>query len=702
MPEENKQTFFENLKKRFLANRIAVESVLFENENKYKPSEKIDYRYWLYFFLIIFTYISLNFIYFSRNGDILSFNDLKSLEYVKTYITSSISSIISYSDITSINFDMPLYYLLYIPVIKLFGPSYSIFFVNSILVLILSISIYLILIETRNKNTAITGVLTMLSMPFIFEITRNFSPVLMTMTVVSWSYYLYIKTNNFEKTSYIPALIIIFSLGFITDKFYILYVLPILGFINFLITSVYAYLLIWITVPCIVISLIFYLRFLTLLIFKYIIGGMHFSGFWNLGFYLKSIINSTGMIYFIILLLFFIWLCFARYMIYNNKKTLIKWLLYPLIIFSFIPFINEQNIYPAIIPLVAGGVIMIPLIVRKYYIYLTTLIIITEGIFTFNPLTIDGYKLFGVKNTYAEKKSINAIMLSLKEESDIDNTISNATDKNDNRIKLAGVYTENQYINFYTFNSVKRNYKLDNLIFIDLNPKISSFLDYIIVNKNNINLIDKSIFYEVSNIKELYLMKKKSINFNAEENILSEYIVPHIKIGELTLDNNIVSINNYDKERGAADYAIIKSNYANFKGIDIYGLKLKINDFQFSRNSPYFITGFSSAEILDSKISDFSLTRFVEDKFNDKLSIEFIDDLIKLNSQIMGAELTVYGNIDIKDSDIKFKVNYFKYGIITMPKFICNFLNFKLNSNQYSIPLKINRIKINQGIIILQ
>jgi len=133
----NQENFLEKFKKRFQANKIAVESVLFENEKR--QDEKKDFRYWYYFFGIYVLNILINYIYFLKNSDFsLNINDIKAYEYLRIYLNENLINIFKFSFLNGINFDMPIYYLLYTLPIKIFGFSYSfsIFFTNSSLYLL--------------------------------------------------------------------------------------------------------------------------------------------------------------------------------------------------------------------------------------------------------------------------------------------------------------------------------------------------------------------------------------------------------------------------------------------------------------------------------------------------------------------------------------------------------------------------------------
>ncbi|MEF3279698.1 MAG: glycosyltransferase family 39 protein [Elusimicrobiota bacterium] len=708
MGEENKPRFLDSFRKKLFANRIAIESVLFERD-KPKEEKKKDYKPYFYLTLILLLFFILNFLYFYRNSGIISYNDLKSLEYARGYADLSFKNILLYSDISHINFDMPLYYLLYLPFIKLMGEeyAYSIFWVNFLCILIASFGIYFLISESRNKNAALCGVVVFLSMPFVIDLSRKFSPTLLTLSIVIWNYYLFIKVENFEETKYTPLFVIFFILGLFTDKLFFIYILPLMNFVSLLTATSYSYLITRFVIPAFFISAIFYARFIMIGSFEYIVGKIKIESFWNFNFYFKEIINSVGLLFFSVLILLFVWMFFARYMQYKGRKILFKWLLIPIFLFSLFPFTDRNFIYPVLPSLIIGGVIMIPPVVRKYFIFITLFLMLVINFPFFKPVYLEnGYKLFGLDHQVIEKHYLKNIIYVIKEDIAVERIISEAKGKLNKENIIIGVEgRKNEYLNYYVLNNIKESYGLSDVRFVHYPRNMYYFLDYLIITDEDAEFIDKNVFTESLRLKNLRLFKKRS--FIAPVSNISNhnkiYNLEKININGLELEGISISLYGYNEEKGIADYALINANYANYKGIDIYSLKLKLLNFTFSVESPVFVTGFSRIEVIDCKISDFSVSRFIEDALKYKnVEVEFFEKILKFKALVMNRDFSFYSTINIKDNNLYLSVYFVNLGGFKIPQFLCKFLNFKFDINKFEIPVKLNKITISKGIIHIQ
>ncbi len=698
--EENKTGFFDSFRKKVLANRMAIESVLFEKD-KPKEKEKKDYKHIAYLSIAILTHFLFNFIYFFQNSSVFSYKDLKSFEYLNNYLNSTFFSILSFSELSYINFDMPLYYLFFWPFVKFMGLgySYSLFVVNSLCIAAISLGIYFLLLESRNKNSALIGVLIFLSAPFTFELSRKFSPILLTSVFVTWSYYLYIKTEKFEKTNLIPLFLIVFSLGFLTDKFFIFYTFPILGFLSYLFTTVYSHLIVKIFLPIFIVSFIFYLRFIVLGVWYYFLQNPRFV-FLNFKPYINFMSDSLGLIYFYIILFFFVWTFFASYMVYEPRKVLLKWFLYPFAIFSFFPFINKDLIFPIIIPLIVGSSVTFIPVFRKYFIYACVILGILNGLSLTGVLKYSDSRILGTEKNPFKKYHINELMLFIKEDLGLEKALDEVKEKNTHSFVTVSVNSQNDFINYYTFNSIKNKYGLQSVRFVRYPDSMKYFADYLITDANDDYSL-KGVLNEIAKIENIRVFKKRS--YYVLEPDKNTYSISELKIGDLVLKDILIYVYGFDQNKNFADYADLAAGYANYKGVDIYGIRLRLHNLRFSESFPTFINGFSQIDMISAKISDFSLIRTVEDSFDLKdLQIEFLNNIIKIKFNLMGKEITTYSYLTVKDNKIFFSVLYVDLGYFRIPKFLCSFLNFTYDLNRSNIPLKINEIKIYSGIIELK
>jgi hypothetical protein len=682
--------FIEKFRRRFEANKIAIEGVLFEKEKR--KEEKKDYRYWFYFVGAYILNFIINLIYFVKNGDFsLNLNDLKALEYLNNYLGKGILNILKFSVLDHLNFDMPPYYFLYFGFIKILGIpySFSIFLVNSILIFLVSYGLFYLLLKTRNEKVALTSVLIFLSMPITFDIQRHFSPILLTSVFVLWSYYFYIKSEKLDDARGLHIFVVIYSLGFLSDKFFVIYTLPMIGFINLLLTTVYWEYVVKVFVPLLIISVIFYIRFLMIGLFSIsLLDKFEFK--LNLGFYLKEFINSFGGIYFYFFIVLFFWMLFARFMVYEPRKIIFKMLIYPLIIISFLPFLNKNYIFPLTLPFIIGSSLMITPYIRKYFNYLTLLIMVINGFSIFALKTYSGITVIGNAKK-DQRQEIEVIAKTMRNDIEFERL-----NKSDDRDRIVSVNLKNDYINYYVLNYLKEKFDLRKVRFVVDNDYFNDFCDYIITD----NKIAKSNFKKIHSLKDIHLYKRI---FNPVSSIgcVQKCYFDRLNIGNLRFEGVEIELSkNFNSAYNIYDYAVLKAKYSNFKGIDIYIPVLKFYNFSFSSKGSPSVFFFTKVDVLWAKISNFSVSRFFEDNFKE-LDISFFEDVIVLKKKIFGLDFSYYISLHSKDGVFCFKVERFEIGEVKLP-FVNYFANFILDMNKTYLPLNINSVKISKDFIIVK
>ncbi len=693
--EENKEGLLSSFRKKFFATRIAVESILFDGEKK--KEEKKDYKAYLYFLSIVFAYILLNLLKHSR--ELLTLESWKKIEYLNHYLSADIKTILTVSDVSFLNLDMPLYYILHIPLINIFNlnPISSIFIVNSFLILLSTIGIYLTVYDNRNKKAAFTSVIIFLSMPFVYEVYHNFSPVLLTITLVIWSYYLYIKSEINLKTSFIPLFVITVSAGFLSDKFFVFYIIPLLGYINYLFLTVYSHYIVKFLIPSIIISFIFYIRFIVLKIIAHILTPLEIP-FFNFALPLNQLINSISLIYFIILFIFFILTITSPYIVYEPRKILNKLFYYPIFIYIIFPIFEKKFLYPTIVPfIILSSISIIPLI-RKYFLYAVSFITI---IFIFSILPEVKYKnklLIGFNSKKEELIIIRNIFASLNENLKINDILIEALKNIKKENIVVNIDLEKDFINYYSLNNLKEKYGIENVRFVKYPSFLLNFADYIITDKEQYNLEN---FKEISKIKNIKILKK-NIFLNFEKEITEPAGIKELKINGIKMEDIKISFFDYNTLSKTYKYAIIRVGYSNIYGADIYGITLKLEDVRVS-NSPTIIESFSKINVLSAKISDFSLAKAIENRFKLKnLEVEFSNEIIRSEFQINNKTIVIYFSFNYLGNTILLGTEYIKIGTHSIPKFLCRFLKFKYDFNNSNIPISFNDIVFGEKIIYIK
>ena len=682
----SKEGFLSSFKKKFEANKIVIESILFEGEKK--KEEKKDRRYWYYFIGVYLLNILINYFHFLKNSDFsLNINDIRAYEYLKNYLTGNFIAIFKISILNNINFDMPLYYILHWFSMKVVGLSYlfSIFYVNSIITFFIGFGIFYLLLQTRNEKVAITAVCVFFSMPSFITLERHFSPVLLSSAFVLWSYYFYIKSEKLDDARNLHIFIVIYSLGLLSDKFFIVYTLPMLGFINILLTTVYWEYVVKVLFPFFIISAFLYIKFFMLLLFNLSLDDKLLIGI-NWEFYLKEMINFAGGVYFFPLIVFFVWMLVARFMVYEPRNIIFKWILYPFVVFSVMPFLNKEYIFPLMIPFVIGSVIMISPYIRKYFNYTALIIMLVNGFSIFNLRVSEGFYIIGMEK-FNFRDDIEIIIKAIKNDSDVSMPeVFRSKDIN------VSVDVRNEYFNYNLLNYMRKKFGFENLKFMD--SLLFVFSDYII-SDYEINNIE---FKKIYNFKNFYVYRK-NYDFCIPNNCDEKCYIENIKLGDIYFDGIWLENVKIDDQIKIFKESLVKVNYINFKGIDIYSSYLKFKNLGLSckKNDIKYL---DSLEISNAKISNFSVSRFLEDNFKN-IELSFFDNLIILRKKIYKFDFSYYISTYFKNDILFIKVNRFEINNIGIP-FINYFAHFIFDLNKAHIPFHIKSIKITKDFTVLK
>jgi len=689
-------------KRKWIASRMTFESILFERE-LLTPKKEKSYKGIIYFILIFIFQIGLLFFYFFRNNGALSYIDIEKIKMAENYFSSIINSgFMEFlkSGNMSTAWDMPFYYLTYIPIFKYITSdySYSIFIVNSIYILLIMISIYLIINIKRNYQSALLGVAFASSMPYLINLSHHFSPQLATIAFVCLTYFFFIKSEEFEDNKWIFPMALSVSFGILTDKFFLFYVLPIVPWFVYVFGGIYRASLFKGFLPGIIFGIPFYLRLFVQLIIVSMTYGRDFikNKNFNLFWYINPSINALHVIFFIIGIITLLWMYYSLFMPYERRKIVGKWFFLSYIAFWILPIKRPEYIYPALIPFAISTAIMTPSMIRKFllYFFLGISFINQTGIITEKYINFNGNKIniIGLPEIPSKKEKLDNIMILLKE--------------NISGVKIVGIYGENNYINANTLKAMSLKYKINDVKFINC-PEEFSFLPDILIVKgaDNIQRLPK----------EFFLLFKEKINFNNRDisifikDIPEQYIIKEIKkypiknmsFAGINFADIFIDGLGFDEVRKVYKDASIYISYATHDEIDAYGINLKANDFCIARiEDKFIICGFSGLKIENLKITDFSLARYIEKKFPmlKNFSVE-IDRYIEISGDLNGRNLLMRGNININKSDIVFSFNMFSYNGYELPDWLYHFLNFKIDFKELPVSIKINNIKYKKALL---
>ncbi len=640
-----------SFKDKFLATRIAIENILFEKDVSYP--RKIEKKYYLYLLCVVFLYFFINLYYFYSEQDTLRY-------FIQDFNFSKLTVKDILLDKLSRGFDMPMYYIIF----KLFSyfftiTPWTVFVINILLSILAMIGFFRLVAVTRNESSAFLALLSLLSTPFFIEISRTPKPSILAFVCVVWTYYYYLKMKNEEQYTSVPYYLFFYSLGLLSDKFFLIYTLPCFSFTTFLFTTVYSNYVMLIFVPSALITLIFYIRFFLLYIVKFSFLEMSLN-FFNLKGLLSEYIKSMGVFNSVIITPFFIWMLFAVYGVYVARKEIFAWFFYPSLFYLLIP-ISPEPIKFAVPAFIVGFSVMFFPSVRRYFIYFMIFFLFVSGsnIFSINlgKYPVWGYSPIG----FYESRIVKNILYTLRDEKK--NSVSN---------NIVSVNISGKNISSQSFETMKHNYGVESFKFVDIPPDLFPFSCYVITDKKTggVKRFDEIFFY-----KGIYLLKNPWCLKESQKDVS----IKGFSSKELTIsDMRMV----YDtlKKTTSVDIA-----YLGYKGIDSYGLKLEIKD--------------TKIKIINAIISQYSLERFFEELMKKNTEVILLDDLISVKRSFFVGEIVFDFYPDVKDGCLNINFVKIKIAFIEIGRFLSNFISFKIPFDLLPLPVEFSKMVIKKGIV---
>jgi hypothetical protein len=698
--EEKKENELSAFKKKWKASRAAFEQILFEKEIGNKKYEK-NYKGIIGYFILVFLGLSIVFFRYKVNGTVLSYDDLSNFDIVDNFIKSFSKGFIDflfYGKLLDFNFEMPFYYLNFIPVFKFItsDKALALLIVNGFYYVMFTLSVYLMINIRGNYKAAWLGVSIAGFMPFLFELISHFSIPLATLTLVSWTYLCLIKSEELENPIWVFPMALCFALGLITDKYYIFYVLPILHWLQWGFAGIYRGKIFMALLLAILIGVPFYLRIIlkfasfALLNLEVLKKSVNF----NILTYMPDIMSSMNVLFFILGIITIIWLKFSLFDLYEKRKIVIKWFISILIVLWIFPFKSEKLIYPMLIPLAISIGIMTPVFLRKYIIAISVIwALITQFLIIpfANPQMRFSY--LGIRGEDYKNEKIEEVITLIKE---------NLKGEN----KTVAFIGNSKYINHRTLSELSAKYDLKQINFKKLPYSFLSMADMVIVKGKGEN--KKLPFYFNDFFNYLISFNDGDITIYIKKDFSDKllrdngfYNAENLYFGGYRLKNIGLYLNNFNQDKKVFEKAVIEMPSLSFENIDLYNMKLIFDNLGLVKIGDNTIfCGFSKLKIDRIKATDFSISRILEDKLKiEDFSFAMNEDIFDISGSINShrIELKLYPYMD--KGDIVFRIVYFNYDGLNIPQFIFNFLNFKIVKEDMSVPVEFKNIKVKNSII---
>lgn len=696
-------------KRKFLANRAALEQILFERDIVKKKEEK-NYRGPIGLALILLAGLSAMFWDWHMAGGVLSSDSVSKLALAEKFIHSlsgAFGEFFFKADLFNLNFDLPFYYLSYFPVLKYITSDkpLAVLIVNSFYYCVFVCSLYFSVNIRGNYKSGLMAALIGAFFPFWFSISSEFSVSAATCAVTSLTYLFFIKSEDMENPVWVFPMALAFAVGLITDKMYIFYVLPLLHWLNWGFAGLYRGKIFKAMLVAFIIGAPFYIRIFVKFIFFYVLRGQNlFDNFnFNLLWYLAPFADASNLIFFIIGLISLIWMKFAIFELYEKRTIIWKWFLSSYIILWIFPIKDQSYVYPALAPLAVAAGIMIPDLVRKYFI----IGVLALGFFNqsgvLGPVSFPFFKgkalFLGMKEPAAKSENIFEVMSIIKENIPYDGA-------------TIAVFGNSKYVNSDSLSTVSSKYGLSSSSFRNYPPSFVLFSDIAVLKgKETISMMPdyfKDFFKEIIKFNDgdisVYVKNIPSdIISQAEESRISS----KLEFFGFDLKDARFKLEGYADKKKVYSSAELFMPYVNFGEMDFYNTRLLFKDLCLaSYKGKDLICGFSSLEIKNLKTTEFSFSRFMEERLKKLMALE-----IKTEGYGKAGFFTIYGLFRGKEAEIPIltysqnssvylKVMKIEYsGFRIVPNFMSKFLTFEINQKDMVLPVKFQRIKFENDMI---
>ncbi len=698
-------------KRKFLANRAALEQILFERDIV-KKKEARNYFGPIGLFAVLAIGLSVLFWNWKLAEGIISADSAAKIALAERYISSlsgAFGEFFFRADLFNMNFDLPFYYLSYFPVLKFItsDKALAIFIVNAFYYCVFVCSLYFSVNIRGNYKSGLMAALIGAFFPFWFSIVPEFSVSAATCAVTALTYLFFIKSEDMENPVWVFPMAVSFAVGLITDKMYIFYVLPLLHWLNWGFAGLYRDKIFKAMLVAVIVGVPFYLRILVKFVFFYVLRGQnlfeHFN--FNLLWYLHSFADASNLILFIIGILSLIWMKFAIFELYEKRTIIWKWFISSYIVLWLFPVKDPSYVYGALAPLAIASGIMIPDLVRKYFV----MGVLALGIFNqsglLGPVSMPFFKgkavVFGMKTPPSKTEKVNEVLRIVKENLPCENA-------------TVAVFGRSKYINSSALAVISPKYSIPAESFRNYPPEFAFFADIAVLKgKDTIKAMPpyfKNFFKEIISFNEGDI-SVYSKNIPAESFIRADRSYSSLKLELLgfNFSDARFKISEINEKTGTYGSAEMFIPYANVGEMDFYNTRILFKDLcLISYEGSDFVCGFSSMEIKNIKTTEFSFSRFMEERLKKLMSLE-----IKTEGYGKAGIFTIYGTFSGReaeipvlvyshDSSLYLKVMKIEYGgFRIVPSFLSRFLTFEISKKDMAVPLKFKSVKFENDMIIV-
>lgn len=623
-------------RKKFLANRMALESILFEKElTDQKAPVKTNSGLLVLLALFLFHAALLTQAVFRGGGnfpaqDAMVFHT--ALQYAQAVDAGEFVRLFKPETFAAGAFKAPFYYLSFYPALKLFpgSPRLVLSVVNSFFLLAIMLSVFYAVRKGRGNRSGWFAASLAASFPFVISMGRHASPDIALSAVVAAVYCCYINCEGFEKARWSALFAVVFPLGFLTGTTFAFYILPLfVEVLNGILSPMARKYTRLLTVLVLVFCVPWYFRnavftFLRgLFLNNDLVAALGIGSFSPLNL-LRDLALLLDALHPLLLLLGGVslaWLCISIFMAYEEKELLVSWLLIPYCAFALFSAAGGGNLYPALLPLAVAAGIMMPGIAGKPLLIgtLALALVYQSGFVPAAHATVAGRRvsLFGmdlVRNSDLRTQDALA-------------AIRAAAGGKPVRVQLVG---DGPYFNPESLELLARGLGYDGMRFVRYPRDFMGLADFVLYKTAAFSAAHadgqlkgysdeisspggwfSSVFreaasYEMADTSKLLVYARSAASAAVMEP--GAHMFPKFSLGGETLEDVVAEVGEFDPGAGAYKSLEIFIPHLNYRGADLYSTRFRFENVSLFPLAEDFsavrLTGCESLRILSLKLRE--------------------------------------------------------------------------------------------------
>ncbi len=707
MSEEN-----DNLspwRKRFLANRMTLESILFERELVMPKKEKLSTGLivlgciWLFHALLLAQW-AFRRGYFFNQADAESFGGV--LRYAAYLKTQGFWALLKpeFSDLT---LNPPLYYLAYVPVLNYITKdlNLALVIVNSFFLLVLALAVFVAVRRSRTNSAGWLGAAFVLAFPFVLETARRPAPEMALMALAAAMYACYIRSDEFELPKWTFAFSICMGLGFFSHRFFWLYAIPLVPFIVAGLSSPFSRdeLFKGFFMGAVV-NLPWYMFALAAVAAGLVPLGGKYLGFWH---YFSLGVTSAGLPLFVIGGLGLAWMYYSVFMPYEKKKVVAAWFWAPYLCLAWlVRGSSPELLYPALIPFAVAVPVMTPHQVRKYLLFFVLVLGAVNQSGYVRTFSAAGYPVAGLPpppaGDYHSEELIALAKANVPAAGGLAGVYGDAN-LNAASLGFAGARTAGEVkfadspacpacasVLIHKTQRFGEKPSRTEQLFSAL--KAQPWFASVFQKKQDLELADTSK-------AEVYVKQPSGVQF-FEEGTLD---VRNISLGEFKIEDASLSLSGFDPATGVYSSAKLFAPAAMLLGGDIYGLTLDITGLSAAGpdRNPFVPSGVKSVKVRSAKITEYAVERYLSERYPLLRDLKItLDGGVGVSAMANGRSLAAVFSLAIKNGDVlEARPLAFTFGPVTLPSYVLRLFTFRLDFSDNPYGIKVSGVRVDKNLL---